>query len=375
MSRTVLVTGARGFIGKNLSVALKRRDDIDLLELDLENPADDLERMAGEADVVFHLAGVNRPQDPAEFKQGNTELTQKLCEKLKAAGRKATLVLSSSIQAALDNPYGLSKRAAEELAFSYARESGATAHVFRLPNVFGKWCRPDYNSAVATFCHNVARGMPIQVNDPARELALVYVDDVVRAFLDILGGPEPSGDGATCGVEPVYGISVGALADLIKSFAESRSSLVIPDMDDPLTRRLYATYTSHLPEDAFAYGLARRDDQRGCLAEVVKSPHFGQLFFSTTRPGVTRGNHYHDSKVEKFIVVSGEAVIRFEHILSGARVDVPVSGRDMKVVDIPPGYTHHIENVGEGEMVVLFWANELFDPAAPDTYFQEVRRG
>ncbi len=374
-SRSVLVTGAMGFIGQNLVVALNRREDVEILTCDLENQATDLERMAAKADVVFHLAGVNRPKDPKEFAEGNTELTQWLCTALRQAGRKATLVLSSSIQADLDTPYGLSKKAAEEAVFAYAAEGGAAVHVFRLPNVFGKWCRPNYNSAVATFCHNIACGLPIQINNTASALELVYVDDVVRAFLAILDGTIPQGDGRFRIVEPVFKTTVGAMAALIRSFAESRKNLSIPDMADQFTRVLYATYVSYLPEDGFAYRLEKREDQRGALAEMLKSPHIGQLFVSTTKPGITRGNHYHDTKVEKFIVVSGEAVIRFEHIMTGARIDVPVSGSEMKVVDIPPGYTHHIENVGQTDMVVLFWADELFDQAAPDTYFQEVSRG
>jgi len=373
--RSVLVTGSSGFIGKNLLVALGRRKDLEVLTLDVENPAGDLERMAARADLVFHLAGVNRPQDPKEFTEGNADLTRKLCGLLAQAGRKAGLVLSSSIQAALENPYGASKKAAEEEVFAYAEKTGASAHVFRLPNVFGKWCRPNYNSAVATFCHNTARGLPIQIHNPESPLELVYVDDVARAFLAVLDGKEPVREGKYCQVSPVFRTTVGAVAGLVRSFAESRKTLVLPDLADPFTRVLYATYLSYLPEDGFAYGLTRREDPRGALAEVLKSAHIGQLFVSTTKPGITRGNHYHDTKVEKFIVVSGEAVIRFEHILTGARVDVPVKGSEMKVVDIPPGYTHHIENVGSTEMVVLFWADELFDERAPDTYFQEVRRG
>jgi len=375
MTRAVLVTGDRGFIGRNLVVALQRSSDIELLEFDIDKPPGDMELMAGKADVVFHLAGVNRPEDPDEFRQGNAELTRQLCEILRKAGRKATLVLSSTIQAALDNPYGRSKKEAEDIAFTHAVETSAKVHVFRLPNVFGKWCRPDYNSVVATFCHNLARGLPIKVNDPSHELELVYVDDVVRRFSSILEGDEPASDGDFCRIEPVHRITLGGLEDMLRGFAASRASLVLPDMADALTRAMYATYTSYLPEDELAFGLVRREDQRGALAEVLKSPHAGQLFFSTTKPGVIRGNHYHDSKVEKFIVVSGQAVIRFEHISTGARIDVPVSGHEMKVVDIPPGYTHHIENVGDGELVVLFWANELFDQDAPDTFFREVSRG
>lgn len=375
MSSAVLVTGARGFIGKNLVLALRRRPDLDILEFDVQDDNAALHAMTARADLVFHLAGVNRPRDADEFREGNTELTRLLCRMLHDAGRSATLVVSSTIQAALDNPYGVSKKHAEDAAFAYAAGAGAHVHVFRLHNVFGKWCRPNYNSVVATFCHNISRGLPVQVNDPARVLDLIYIDDLVRGFLAVLDGRRPQKDGAFNFITPVHRISLGALEKLLLDFAASRNTLVVPDMSDPLTRAMYATYCSYLPEDAFAFGLTKREDARGALAEVLKSPHAGQLFFSTTKPGVTRGNHFHDSKVEKFIVLSGEATIRFEHVLTGARIDVPVSGTDMKIVDIPPGYTHHIENTGSGELVVLFWANELFDKDAPDTFFQEVRRG
>jgi len=375
MSRTVLVTGAKGFVGKNLVVSLKRRDDIEILEHDIDNPDGDLERMTAQADFVFHLAGVNRPEDPAEFETGNTELTGKVCGLLAQAGKKAPIVISSTIQAALDNPYGKSKKGAEDAAREYAAETGATAHVFRLPNVFGKWGRPDYNSAVNTFCHNLARGVPIQVNAPDRIMELVYIDDVVATFCKLLDGAEVEKDNEFFYVNPVFRVPLGDIAKLLKGFASSRETLMLPNMNDPFTLRLYASYVSYLPQDGFAYTLTKREDDRGALAEVLKSEHIGQLFFSTTKPGITRGNHYHDRKVEKFIVLSGDAVIRFEHILTGEVIEVPVKGSEMKVVDIPPGYTHHIENVGETEMVVLFWANELFDQDAPDTYFKEVTRG
>lgn len=375
MSKSVLVTGANGFIGKNLVVALRRRQDVEILPFDVENSLDELPHLAARADIVFHLAGVNRPSNAHEFTTGNADLTQQLCAALVSSGRATPLILCSSVQAALDNPYGVSKKAAEEAAFAYAQAHDAPVHVFRLPNAFGKWCRPNYNSVVATFCHNIARGLPIQVNDPDRTLELVYVDDIVRAFLAILDGQVPRKDGVYACVDPVHRISLSALETLLRSFAESRSTLIVPDMSDALTRKMYATYVSYLPEDSFSFALERREDARGSLAEILKSPHTGQLFFSTTKPGVTRGNHYHDSKIEKFIVLSGDAVIRFEHILSGKRIDVPVSGADMRVVDIPPGYSHHIQNVGSSELVVLFWANELFNRDAPDTYAHEVSRG
>lgn len=372
MSRKILVTGAEGFVGKNLVVALKRRQDFEILKYDLNNSQSELEAMTASADFVFHLAGVNRPEDPSEFEPGNAGFTRTVCEHLSSAGREAPIVLSSTIQAAFDNPYGKSKKGAEAAVREYGRETGARVHVFRLPNVFGKWGRPDYNSAVNTFCHNTARGLPIRVNDPERLMELVYIDDVVDTFLKVLDGKDVEHDDDLFYVQPVFRIPLGRIAELLKEFAASRETLMLPDMDDPFVLRLYAAYTSYLPQDGLSYGLNRREDNRGALAELLKSPHIGQLFFSTTKPGITRGNHYHDRKVEKFIVLSGEAVIRFEHVLSGEVTEEPVSGSEMKVVDIPPGYSHHIENVGDTEMVVLFWADELFDRDAPDTYFKEV---
>jgi len=371
----VLVTGARGFIGKNLETTLRRREDIELHTIDIDSTPGDLDRLASHVDVVYHLAGVNRPSNPIEFTEGNAKLTKQLCESLKRGGQKATLVLSSSIQASLDNPYGQSKKEAEDSVFAYSAETGAAVYNFRLPNVFGKWCRPNYNSAVATFCYNIARGLPVQVHDPARVVELVYIDDVVRAFVGILYGKVPVCEGAFYTIQPSYKISVGEVVEMIDSFANARQSLCLPDMADPLSRALYATYQSYLPGDRFDYCLQKHEDMRGMLAELLKSPHIGQIFVSTTRPGVIRGNHYHDTKVEKFVVICGDAVIRFEHILTGERIDVSLSGREMKVVDIPPGYTHHIENTGKTELVVLFWASEIFNKDAPDTYWKEVRHG
>jgi UDP-2-acetamido-2,6-beta-L-arabino-hexul-4-ose reductase len=372
--KTVLVTGASGFIGKNLRVALGRCKDVEVLAFDLENPTEDLERMAAKADLVFHLAGVNRPKDPKEFTEGNADLTLRLCRALTQAGRKAGLVLSSSIQAAFDNPYGVSKKAAEEAVFAYAASTGSVAHVFRLPNVFGKWCRPNYNSAVATFCHNIARGLPITVDDPSKKIRLVYVDEVVKAFLGVLDGAP----GLVCGYATVpveHEVTLGEIVRGIRSFRESRTTHVLPNMADAFQRALYATYLSYLPTDDLAYSLEKKADQRGMLAEVLKSSGAGQLFFSTTRPGFVRGNHYHDSKVEKFVVVHGQAIIRLQHLVTQELVEIAVDGRDLKVVDIPPGYTHNIENVGQDDVVTLFWANEMFDPSTPDAYYLEVRRG
>ena len=370
--KSILVTGAKGFIGRNLCVALKRRADIELIEFDIDSPESLLEEGLSKANVIYHLAGVNRPDRVEEFTEGNFDLTRRICGTLKRLGRKPLLLLSSSMQALLDNPYGVSKRQAEEEVFAFGEETGAQIAVFRLPGVFGKWCRPNYNSVVATFCHNIAHDLPIAISDPAKEIELVYIDDVVRAFVDVMDGMPPVTEGKYCQAKPTYRITLGALAQTIRGFRESRVSLTVPDVSDPLVHALYATYISYLPTDAFAYALTQRTDPRGELAELLKSPYIGQIFVSRTRPGITRGHHYHDTKVEKFVVLEGDAIIRFRHILGGDVIEYPVTGHEFHVVDIPPGYTHSIENVGQNDLIVLFWADEIFNPDVPDTFFMKV---
>jgi UDP-2-acetamido-2,6-beta-L-arabino-hexul-4-ose reductase len=370
--KTVLITGAKGFVGKNLVVALKRRAEIDVVEYDLDSPAGILEEGLAKADVIYHLAGVNRPERIEEFTKANFDVTRQLIESLRRLGSTPQIVLSSSIQASLDNPYGLSKRQAEEVIFDFNREKGVSVFVFRLPGVFGKWCRPNYNSVVATFCHNIAHNLPITISDPAREIELVYIDDVIRAFMDIMDGRPPGSYGKYCIVEPSYRISLDVLAETIQGFRDSRVSLALPDMNDPLIRTLYATYISYLPSDSFAYALNQKIDPRGELAELLKSPHIGQIFVSRTRSGITRGHHYHDTKVEKFVVLEGDAIIRFRHILGGDVIEYHVSGREFRVVDIPPGYTHSIKNIGQNDLIVLFWADEVFNPDIPDAFGMPV---
>lgn len=375
----ILVTGSNGFIGKNLIAWLARLPEMRVLGFDQENTHDELDALLMRADIVYHLAGVNRPQSEDEFRKGNVNLTARLCDRLLTLGRATPIVFSSSIQATLDNSYGISKRQAEEVVLRYAADSGAYYAIYRLKNVFGKWCRPNYNSVVATFCHNISRDLPISISDPTRELELVYVDDVVEAFLSEISGQRS--EVRYREVTPSYKITLGRLAELIRSFRESRHSLLVPDFSDSLTRKLYGTFLSYLEPDDFAYDLTKRTDQRGTLAEFMKSEPFGQIFVSRTKPGITRGNHYHHSKTEKFLVVEGEAVIRFRSIKSqgaeGRRqksdvIEYRVSGRDFRVVDIPPGYTHSIENVGETELVTMFWASEVFNPIQSDTVYEEV---
>ncbi len=370
--KTILVTGAEGFIGRNLRIALQRQDDIRILCYDVQDNPATLSGLLSQADIVFHLAGVNRPQSEEEFKTGNTDLTCQIVETLKKQGTAIPVVILSSIQAALDNPYGRSKKAAEDVVFTYGKERGAPVYVYRLTNVFGKWSRPNYNSVVSTFCHNIAHGIEITISNPANVVELVYIDDIIAEFIGILNGSIlPSA--THLAVSPTYRITLGELADRIYALREIRTRLVIPDLSDDFTRKLYATYLSYVAADDFSYGLDIKTDHRGELAELIKSAHFGQMFVSRTYAGITRGNHYHDSKIEKFCVLQGEAVIRFRHIVTNEVIECRVSGTKWTVVDIPPGYTHHIENIGESEMITLFWSNQIFDPEKPDTYFANVK--
>lgn len=363
----IVVTGAHGFIGKNLVAWLERQTSHQLLCFGRQDPWARLAEGLAQADFVFHLAGVNRPQTTEEYYIGNVAFTDQICNQLRATGRTVPLVLASSIQAAMDNPYGQSKRQAEEVVQAYAQQVGTHVAIYRLPNVFGKWCRPNYNSVVATFCHNLARNQPITISDRNRTLELVYVDDVIQQFVDELAKRE-AGAVDYPQVHPTYSTTLGRLADLLQSFRQMRQTLVAAEFSEPLVHKLYATYLSYLEEDSFAYGLERKCDQRGCLAEFIKSPAFGQIFVSRTLPGVTRGNHYHHTKTEKFLVLEGKAMIRFRHLNSDTLIEYPVCGEEFRVVDIPPGYTHSIENVGSSELITLFWASEVFNPTQPDTY-------
>ena len=371
----VLVTGASGFVGRNLCAALEARDGAEVLAADVGTSPALLDEGLRGADVVFHLAGVNRPQSPDQFDAVNRGLTQELCDALVRSGRRPVFVLASSTQAELDNPYGRSKRAAEGVVRDYCAKTGARGVVHRFRNLFGKWCRPDYNSVTATFCHNIARGLPIEISDPAREIDLTYIDDVVDALVREVEGPGRRAGGFFLS-PPLssHKTTLGALADSIQSFHDHRATLRLPDFGEPFVRALYATYVSYVPPDDLAYGLERRIDARGCLAEFLKSAALGQIFISRTRPGVTRGNHHHRTKAEKFLVVEGEAAVRLRRIGSSDVVEFRVAGEDFRVVDIPPGYTHSIENVGARELVTLFWASEVFDRERPDTLAEDVLR-
>ena len=367
----VLVTGAKGFVGKNLIVTLEEIEGIEIYQHDIETDPGLLDTYTKDCEFVFHMAGVNRPQDEEEFKTGNSGFTSRLIDSLKRNNNNCPVLITSSTQAELDNPYGKSKKEAEDLIFAHGNETGAKVLVYRLPNVFGKWCRPDYNSAIATFCHNIAHDLPIKINDPNVMMNLVYIDDVVEELLRAMEGNETR-EGDFCKVPVVHTIKLGEIVEHIYSFKNSRSDLSIPDMADGFTRKLYAAYLSYLPEDQFSYPLKMNVDNRGSFTEFIRTPERGQVSVNISKPGITKGNHWHHTKNEKFLVVSGHGVIRFRKVGADEIIEYRVSGDKLEVVDIPPGYTHNIENLGENDMVTVMWANEPFDPEKPDTYYLEV---
>ena len=360
----IVVTGGDGFIGRNLRVHLAELGYAEVVSLS-RTTSDAARREALErVDFVFHLAGVNRPKGVSEFEEVNVEATRQLCDILRASGRRTPIVFSSSTQATLDNPYGRSKLAAEAAIESYGRDTGAPFYVLRLANVFGKWAKPNYNSAVATFCHNVAHGLPIAIHDASAPLNLVYVDDVVEAMMDLISAP--GGRSGFIDVGPVYATTVGEVAATVQSFPKSRRSLSTQRVGTGLPRALHATYLSYLPPRDFTYELQPHADQRGVFVEMLKTDS-GQFSYFTANAGVTRGGHYHHTKAEKFLVVVGSARFRFQHILTGERFELSVNGDEARIVETVPGWAHDITNVGDNELVVLLWANEAFDPKRPDT--------
>ncbi len=367
----ILVTGARGFVGKNLVAELGNVGYQDILEFDIDTDKCLLEQYASECEFIFHLAGVNRPKVEKEFMEGNFGFTSELLALLEKHNNKAPILATSSIQAEKDNPYGRSKKAGEDLLFAYSRETGVKVLVYRLPNLFGKWCRPNYNSVIATFCYNIARDLEIQINDPETELGLCYIDDVIRELIQAMEGT-PSMDGKFCVIPTTHQIKLGKLAGIIRSFKKIREDLSIPDMNDQFTKKLYSTYLSYLPEDNFSYQLNMHCDQRGSFTEFFRTTERGQVSVNVSKPGITKGNHWHHTKNEKFMVVSGEGLIRFRRIDSDIVIEYRVSGDKLEVVDIPPGYTHSIVNVGETDLVTIMWVNECFDPEHTDTYYMEV---
>ena len=438
MSKTIktmkiLVTGAKGFVGRNLCLALGQMSGIEVLKYDLGDEAK-LDGFLAECDFVMHLAGVNRPKDPEEFKTGNTVFTEDILDRLATRSNPPPVLLSSSIQAALDNDYGKSKKAAEDAVLAYGEKTGAAVYVYRLANVFGKWCRPNYNSAVATWVYNIARDLPIMVRDPEATVTLVYIDDVVKSFVEKvvsckldegsgvrvpgfgqdLQDEQDCGDGLTqrggeaeeqrggrkvfgqdlqdgqdyadgedegcakgediLSVEPAYTRSLGEIVDLIKSFHDEPNTLMVPDQADGFTKKLYSTYLAALPEDKFSYPLTMHCDNRGSFTEALHSAERGQVSINVSKPGITKGQHWHHTKHEKFLVVSGKGEINFRLADDPAApvISYKVSGDKLEVVRIPPGYTHNIVNAGDTDMVTVMWANEVFDPENPDTFRLDV---
>lgn len=367
----ILITGANGFIGKNLTAELNNRKVYEVFEFDQSTDKDLLDEYCRKADFVFHLAGVNRPENQSDFMKGNFGFTSELLSLLKRHNNIAPIMISSSIQAELANPYGESKKAGEDLIFDYAKETGAKVLVYRFPNVFGKWSRPNYNSAIATFCYNISRDLPITINDRNTMLNLVYIDDVVSELINAIHGNETK-DGKFCTVSVTHEASLGKITDLLTSFRDSRMDLEIPNMGDPFTKKLYSTYLSFLPSDDFSYDLKMNVDSRGSFTEFLRTSNYGQVSINISKPGIVKGNHWHHTKNEKFLVVHGRGVIRFRNIGTEEVIEYFVNGEKLQVLDIPTGYTHNIENLGNTDMVTIMWANEKFDPDKPDTYFTEV---
>lgn len=368
----ILITGSSGFIGKNLVVDLKRYEKYTLLKYDINNTNEELITYIKQADFIIHLAGVNRPKDDSEFLHGNKGLTEKIIQIMKDNNKNIPLLITSSIQAEKDNAYGLSKKAAEDTVFNWIRETKNKAYVFRLPNVFGKWCRPNYNSVVATFMHNIANNLPIQINDENYNLNLVYIDDIIKEFKLAIENKANINEQGYSYVPITYHITLGQLADTIYSFKKTRENLSIPDMSDELIKKLYSTYLSYLPNNSFSYHLKMNTDYRGSFTEFIRTKSSGQISVNISKPNITKGNHWHNTKNEKFLVVSGKGIIRFRNITNNEIIEYNVSGDKLEVIDIPTGYTHNIENIGTTDMVTIMWVNECFDPNNPDTYFEEV---
>jgi len=365
----ILVIGADSFLGRNLAAHLRQRTGCEVVLLDGEVSEERLRAALSVANVVFHLAGIYRSPNPREFQLRNVGLAERITNLLRETRNAPKIVFESSSQAVLGNPYGASKLKAEMVLHAFADSTGAALSIYRLKGLFGKWCPPNLNSVTATFCHNIANDLPISISDPNCEVELNYVDDVMTAFLADLDSPQ-SNDTSTR--VPAVAISLGDLAGRIQAFHEMKNTLTVPNFADPFNRALYATYLSYLPAAALHHRLKTNEDARGSLAEFLKQDHFGQVFISRTQPGVTRGNHFHHTKTEKFLVVEGEGLIQMRAIEEKTVREYRVNGRDYQVIDIPPGFTHSITNVGGNEMVTLFWASEVFDPDRPDTYYLPV---
>ncbi|MDB3961764.1 NAD-dependent epimerase/dehydratase family protein [Paracoccaceae bacterium] len=372
--RKILVTGAHGFIGKNLVLRLNELPNNLVTSFVRGDDVDCLPQLVAQSNFVVHLAAENRPVDEAAFEHVNAGLTSMVCDAIErefySTGRHVPLVLTSSIQADCDNPYGLSKLAAERAIKRLVEKTDNPSVIFRLPGVFGKWCKPNYNSVVATFCYNLARNLPIQVHDPSTALRLVYVDDVISALLEVMDSPFLGCVHAT--VKPEYNTTLGEIADKIIAFDNCRATLITERVGSGFQRALYATYVSYLPEEKFSYKIQKHSDSRGVFVEMLKTKDSGQFSYFTAHPGITRGGHYHHTKIEKFLVIQGEALFRFRHVQTDELLELTVDGSIAKVVETIPGWTHDITNIGNDELIVMLWANENFDPEKPDTVASKV---
>lgn len=369
----ILITGANGFIARNLKYELINRGEYELYLYDIDSKREELDKYTADCDFVFHLAGINRPKSEDEFMKGNYGFTGELIESLKANSNTCPIAVTSSIQAALSNPYGVSKKAGEELLFEYGKASGAKVYVYRLPNVFGKWCRPNYNSAVATFCNNIANNLPIKVNDPNTDMRLVYIDDVVGELIGAISGKAHISEEGYGYVPCVHEVKLGRIPELLYTFKEQHKNFELPDFGDEFEKKLYSTYLSYLPKEEMAYPLVMHKDDRGSFTEFLRTPDRGQVSVNISRPGITKGNHWHNTKNEKFLVVKGEGLISLRKIGTDEIIDYRVNGDELTVVDIPCGYTHSITNVGTDDMVTVMWINEMFNPDVPDTIYEAVR--
>jgi UDP-2-acetamido-2,6-beta-L-arabino-hexul-4-ose reductase len=371
--KKVLITGSKGFIGKNLLIHLRFTPDLDVFEFDIDHNREYLKGILDKTDFVFHLAGVNRPVDAGDFNKHNTELTQFIVDYLIEIKNFVPVVLASSTQTELNNDYGRSKLEAESHINRY-RKSGGKGYIYRFTNVFGKWCRPNYNSVVATFCYNIANGKEITVSDREKKIQLIHVDDIIKEFKRILFWKDHKMQYDLFSISPSYSVSLGEIADLIKSFKEISVSVMIPNMENDFIRKLHSTYLSYVPLKDAVYPVNKQNDDRGYLFELLKSKSLGQIFVSKTKPGITRGNHFHHLKNEKFCVIDGFAVIKFRHMITNETHEYQVTGNEPSVVNILPGYTHSITNTGSEDLITLFWANEPFDKDNPDTYFEKVEK-
>lgn len=369
----VLITGANGFIGKNLCLALKNQG-IEYFGYDADQTIDELRSMIKEIDCIVHLAGINRPLTNKEFYDGNTNFTVKLIELIKESKRIIPVLFSSSTQAALENDYGRSKRMAENSLYDFMEENNNPVVIYRLTNVFGRWCRPNYNSVVATFCHNITHDLPVEIWDPNFLINLIYIDDVVKEFIHCLKSTIIDKGRVFSEVSPSYPITVGQLAEKLLNFRKTRQTIFTPKIDNDFDKKMYATFLSYYDKNNFSYDLTSNIDGRGSFTEILKTLNDGQVSVNISKPGITKGNHYHNTKNEKFIVVSGECEIKFRKIGTTEIITYLVDGSKMQVVDIPPGYTHSIKNIGTTDSVTIMWASELFDKNNPDTFFEEVEK-